>query len=153
MNTHKIVKNVSIVEVLHVGLAESIFSLLIPSEVNSNETVSRIEHIHTNLSFPKCTQPKASLGEFLKHKRRKLDEISLENQLSFLQEFNFYEKSNTRSERLELLYNALCSIKATSVESERSFSGLGRFLTKFRSRLSDRYLNYLLVLRHYFLNE
>ena len=80
-------------------LAESIFSRLFPSEVNSNE-VSR---------------PHSSLGEFLKHKRQKLADIPLENQTSFLQEFNFYEKSNTRSERLELLYNALCSIKATSV--------------------------------------
>ena len=48
---------------------------------------------------------------------------------------------------------ALRSVKPTSVESERCFSGLGRFLTKFRTRLSDRNLNCLLVLRHFFLND
>ena len=98
---------------------------------NSNQCSQNDNH-NSHISTP----PKASLREFMNRKKQRL-ETPLQNNCSFLQEFNFYEKSCQRSERLELLYQALRSVKPTSVESERCFSGLGQFLTKFRTRLSD----------------
>ena len=134
-----------------INLADVMFSRLYPSQTDTNEVLN---------PDPDCldvqpifsTPPKANLQKFLKRKRRKLSEAAT-NKSSFKQELNFYEKSGQRSPRLELLYTAIKSSRATSVESERSFSGLGRFLTKFRTRLSDRNLNCLLILRHYYLSQ
>ena len=54
------------------------------------------------------------------------------------QEFQIYEKSYQKSENLKKLEKALlCTIKPSSVESERIFSSVGVIVTKFRTRLSD----------------
>lgn len=45
------------------------------------------------------------------------------------------------------------TIPPTSVESERSFSAVGLFVTKFRSRLDDKEFNNLCQLRGYYLKE
>ena len=72
---------------------------------------------------------------------------------TFRKEFNCFESTGEKSTRLKMLYDALITIKPTAVESERSFSNVGRFLTKFRSRLSDIHLDCLLVLRQHYLSQ
>ena len=59
-------------------------------------------------------------------------------------------RSKKRSEYLENLFNAVMTAKPTSVESERSFSVGGGFATKIRSRLSDKSLSALVMLKMYF---
>ena len=65
------------------------------------------------------------------------------------QEMNLFEATRKRPTQLELLFNALLSIPPTSVEAERAFSAGGLFVTKLRSRLSDKSLNALTFLRSY----
>ena len=68
-------------------------------------------------------------------------------------EFAAFEVSKKRSATLEKLYLALCSIPATSVESERAFSAVGLFITKLRSSLGDTTIDALLTLRSHFKKE
>ena len=68
-------------------------------------------------------------------------------------EFSAFEISKKRSATLEKLYLALCSIPATSVESERAFSAVGLFITKLRSRMGDKSIDSLLTLRSHFKKE
>ena len=68
-------------------------------------------------------------------------------------ELKAFEISKKRSVTLEKLYQALCSIPATSVESERAFSAVGLFVTKLRSNLGDKSIDSLLFLRSHFKKE
>lgn len=72
------------------------------------------------------------------------DFMSLEN------EFKVFESTGQRSKRLDLLYEALKTIKPTSCESERAFSMVNLFLSDNRSRLSDKTINILSVLKSHF---
>ena len=68
----------------------------------------------------------------------------------------YEDKENTKFKRphnLENLYQALLTIPPTSIESERSFSATGLFMTKLRSRLGDTTLNALVFLRDYYKRE
>ena len=56
------------------------------------------------------------------------------------QEMNLFEATRKRPTQLELLFNALLSIPSTLYEAERAFSAAGLFVTKLRSRLSDKSL-------------
>ena len=69
------------------------------------------------------------------------------------QEMNLFEVTRKRPTKLELLFNALLSIPPTSVEAERAFSAAGLFVTKLRSRLSDKSLNALTFLRSYYMKN
>lgn len=68
-------------------------------------------------------------------------------------EFKSFKVSLKRTENLDNLYNALLSVKTTSVESERAFSAAGLYLTKLRSNLSENSLNSLCFLKSVFQNE
>ena len=46
---------------------------------------------------------------------------------TFRKEFNCFETTGEKSSRLKMLYDAQITIKPTSVDSERSFSNVGRF--------------------------
>ncbi|XP_052831304.1 uncharacterized protein LOC106875891 [Octopus bimaculoides] len=52
-------------------------------------------------------------------------------------EFEYFEATSNRSEKLEKLYRALLTTKATSVQSERAFSITGLFNTKIGTSFSD----------------
>ncbi|XP_073834402.1 uncharacterized protein [Musca autumnalis] len=71
----------------------------------------------------------------------------------FRKELALYEVSKSRTKRLDYLYDALLSIKPTSVECERTFSIAGNFCTKKRNRMSSDLLNALVVLKSYFLKS
>ena len=65
-------------------------------------------------------------------------------------ETSAFEQSGRRSEILENLYKAMCTIPPTSVEAERAFSAVGLFVTKLRSSLADNTIDALLTLKNYF---
>ena len=67
-----------------------------------------------------------------------------------MQLFEDPKNNGVRPANLQLLYDVLLTILPTSVESERSFSAAGLFVTKIRSRLGDSTLNVLVFLRDYF---
>ncbi|CAI9723313.1 XP_014779685.1PREDICTED: uncharacterized protein LOC106875891 [Octopus vulgaris] len=52
-------------------------------------------------------------------------------------EFEYFEATSNRSEKLKKLYRALLITKATRVQSERAFSITGLFNTKTRMSLSE----------------
>jgi hypothetical protein len=52
-----------------------------------------------------------------------------------------------------MLYKALSSIPAASIESERAFSVAGDFATKIRSQLRDKTLDRFLFAKCYFKNQ
>ena len=64
-----------------------------------------------------------------------------------------YEIEKKRPDMLNQVYQALTSVPPTSCESERGFSGLGLLHTKLRTKLGDRIIEDLVILRHYFLAE
>ncbi len=69
---------------------------------------------------------------------------------SLQKEFTLYEATGQLTPNLQKLRDSLLVIKPTSVESERSFSSVGLFVTKLRSRLSDDSVDKLCVLKAYF---
>ena len=69
-------------------------------------------------------------------------------------EFAFFDKNRKKTESLELIHNALLTIKPTSVEAERNFSAAGFFLSNLRAgRLGHKMLDSLCISRAYFLKE
>lgn len=78
---------------------------------------------------------------------------SYSNQLlSIDKEFKLLIANNgKRTSRLELLYQALLSVKPTSTASERVFSVAGNFMTSLRNRMNTDTLNALIFLKYYFM--
>ena len=66
-------------------------------------------------------------------------------------EFSIYETTGDKPSCLEKVFRAVSSMPPTSVEAERAFSAAGLFVTKMRSRLSDRSIDVLCFLRNYLL--
>ena len=69
------------------------------------------------------------------------------------QEFLLFQNTGKRTTNLQKLYDALLTIKPTSIDAERTFSLSSSFCTKIRSRLSDKSLNSLVFLKDYYLNH
>ena len=67
--------------------------------------------------------------------------IDLNDFTAIQKEMKLFEATKKRTENLELLYQALRSIPATSIESKRAFSSAGLFITKLRSRQSNDSIN------------
>lgn len=65
-------------------------------------------------------------------------------------EFSVFEATGERTQNLEKLFQALSSVPPTSVEAERAFSAAGLFITKLRSKLSDRSIDCLCFLKKLF---
>lgn len=65
-------------------------------------------------------------------------------------EFKLYEATEAKSNNLNLLFDALLSIKPTSTENERVFSLASTFVSKKRTNLSDETLSDLVFLKSYF---
>ena len=68
-------------------------------------------------------------------------------------EFHLFDATGQRTTNIDLLLDALKSIPPTSVESERSFSAAGPFVTKLRRRLSDRSVDRLCLLKSYYRSQ
>ena len=72
---------------------------------------------------------------------------------SLLKEFNLYTATGKITPNLTMLFDALKTIRPTSIESERAFSALGLFVTKIRSRLSCKAVDMLSFLKSYYKNK
>ncbi|GFX28100.1 uncharacterized protein TNCV_424271 [Trichonephila clavipes] len=68
------------------------------------------------------------------------------------QEMQLFDSTENPSPNIKLC-DALKTIPPTSVEAERAFSAAGLFVTKLRTRLSDKSINCLCFLKSYFKNE
>lgn len=68
-------------------------------------------------------------------------------------EFTYLETEGIRGKYLTMLFEALSTVRPTSVDAERAFSVSGNFATKIRSRMGDNTLNMLCVLKSYFCNQ
>lgn len=77
----------------------------------------------------------AELNMILKGAMKEPEEKQNFNKLK--QEFDIFKNTGKRTENLQRLYNAICTIKPTSTDSERAFSMSAYFCTKIRSWLSD----------------
>ena len=75
------------------------------------------------------------------------------NYSSLTKEFNLHEATCKLTLNLNLLLNALLTIRSTSTQNERNFSIAGNFVSKRRSRLSDKSIDVLCLLKQYFLNN
>ena len=71
----------------------------------------------------------------------------------FSKELSLFELTEERTLNVTKLFEAVKTIPATSVEAERAFSAAGLFVTKIRSRLTDKNLNALCLLRGHYLNK
>lgn len=71
----------------------------------------------------------------------------------FGKELEVFEATGDRTLNITNLLNSLKSIPPTSVESELAFSAAGLFVTKMRTRLSDRSVDCLCYLRAYYKNS
>ena len=68
-------------------------------------------------------------------------------------ELRVFEATGERTTNITNLLNSLKSIPPTSVESERDFPAAGLFISKIRSRLSDKSVDFLCFLRYFFKNS
>lgn len=75
---------------------------------------------------------------------------SKNNNLTLVVDFDHLDKFKKRTDRLDLLYNALLSINPTSTISERVFSVSSSIKLKQKNRLSPKHLNCVLFLKYYF---
>ncbi|GFU33660.1 uncharacterized protein TNCV_2830351 [Trichonephila clavipes] len=69
------------------------------------------------------------------------------------QEMQLFDSTENPSPNIIKLCDALKTNPPTSVETERAFSAAGLFVTKLRTRLSDKSINCLCVLNSYFKNK
>lgn len=79
----------------------------------------------------------AEFSKFLEKEEAQTSESSMTHSV-IRKEMALFDASSKRPENLQKLFKALKTIKPTSVESERAFSGLGWFVSKLRTRLQDK---------------
>lgn len=72
---------------------------------------------------------------------------------NYKKEFQYYDRYQKRSPRLDQLFDGLCSVQPTSTQSERNFSLAGGFVSKLRTRLTDNHVDALCFLKSYFINQ
>ena len=68
-------------------------------------------------------------------------------------EFDLFDATGQRTTNIDLLLEALKSIPPTSVESDRSLSAAGLFVTKLRTRLSDGSVDQLCLLKSHYRSQ
>lgn len=81
------------------------------------------------------------------------EEVTSSTPQTLKKEFLVLEATNKRTKNLDLLFNALKTIKPSSVASERVFSISGNFVSKVRTRLSSKFIDVLCFLKSYFIKH
>lgn len=66
-------------------------------------------------------------------------------------EFEYFDRYKKRTPKLDNLFDALCSVQATSTQSERNFSLASNFVSKLRTRLKDVHVDALTFLKSFFM--
>jgi hypothetical protein len=118
-----------------------------PSSTNSKNTDiptpnSIFEHDNLKLKLQFAIQQKLSIQPRITRVQG-LEQIIKD-------EVAIFEKTGARGKHLQLVYDYLCTITPTSVESERAFSAASQICTKIRSSLRDETIDCLCFLRAYF---
>lgn len=72
---------------------------------------------------------------------------------NYLKEMQLYARTQQRTPMLDRLLDALKTMQATSVASERIFSEANSVVTKTRNKLSDENINCIVFLKGYFNNK
>ena len=96
--------------------------------------------------------------QFLKNQLKRIDKFSASTSLSkpssfqtaLKKEMDLFEASGEKSKNLKRLYMILQNIAPTSCASERAFSTSNDFVSKKRSRLSDKSIDNLCFLKGIF---
>ena len=87
------------------------------------------------------------IGSFNKPNNDEKSDMVIENDIKIL------VATAKRTDRLELLYQAMLTVKPTSTSSERVFSTAGNFATKLRNSMRPKLLDHLVFLKYYFANN
>ena len=102
-------------------------------------------------------QDEAMDNDLLSQCMKELEKLDLPKKTSSLfninTEFKHYDATHKKTNNLQLLFDALLTMKPTSVEAERSFSAAGYFLSKLPTRMGENTLNALCSLRCYFIEK
>ena len=102
---------------------------------------------------PEENQPKTPSEEFASFMEERHQTTKVHDKVESCivkKEMSFFEATKKRQENLQKLFNALLTVKPTSVEPEKTFSAMGLFATKLRSQLGDETLDALIVMRQKF---
>lgn len=132
-----------------ISMAKNILFRIFPnsySEIDSDNEPDE-EKGNENNTFLKEAMEK-SIKKFLED-----PEAKLTNQKTIKAEFSLFEATNKRTKNLDMLFNALKTIKPSSIASERVFSISGNIVTKIRTRLSHNSVDILCFLKSYFLKK
>ena len=82
-----------------------------------------------------------------------LEEEIISNPTTLKAEFSVFEATSKRIKNLDILFDALKTIKPSSAASERVFYISGNFVCKIRTRLSHHSVDILCFLKSYFLKK
>ena len=122
-----------------------------PDSVTLNE-VEPCELENDDEGQPK--EKKTKLDELAVHLEEKQEKVTSEKLTSpadilseIKREMTIFENTGERPALLEKIFLAIKSLPPTSVEAERAFSAAGLFVTKLRTRLSDKTIDTLCFLR------
>lgn len=80
-------------------------------------------------------------------------QVNLSKTAHIAEEIGLAAKTGELTTKLQQLFTALSSIPAASIESERVFSVAGSFMTRIRSKLSDKTLDHFSFAKKKFQND
>ena len=132
-----------------IKLSGKILSRIYPN--SCMETDSDDEYIGDGGTINQGNALKNAMEQSIHRVLEEPEEIS--NPKTLKAEFSVFEATNVRSKNLDLLFDALKTIKPSSVASERVFSISGNLVSKTRTRLSHRSVDTLCFLKSYFLKK
>ena len=122
-------------------LLERLFDVDYASESMSDSDEDVTEQVEESELSKMVNEP---LNPSVQKQRIKFESVS--------DEIRYFIIEKKRTPNLDLLYKALLSIPPTSVECERLFSHCGHILSKKRNRMSDKSLDSIIFLKHFYLN-
>ena len=132
------------------SFAEQAILRLFPNEIKNIEIE---DDSMTTVTSDHKMQDEAMDNDLLSQYMKELEKLWLPKKTSRLfninTEFKHYDATHQKTNNLQLLFDALLTMKPTSVEAERLFSATGYFLSKLRTGMGENTLNALCFLRCY----
>lgn len=144
----------------HDKLANFLHAIWLRSNSETNAENEFVEIIHFDEPDLDDMMEEATEFEDIFQQEKKLlernaatEEVEAGDPLTCLkEEMTFYENSGTKGKMLQYCHFSLLGLPPTSVEAERNFSVAGQIVTKLRTRLSDRSLKEITMLKAFFLS-